>query len=189
MRLALVAALMMLGAPAFAQAPTPTPPRPGARPSTAGMLDALKAAPSDEAAAAIEGQLQAAWAGAASPAIRLLLARGRRELSEGAASDSRDSYDAALEMDSGLLEAWRGRATARLHMGDTVGAVRDLQEVIRREPREFQAWQDLSRIAESRGDWKGALAAWQTLLENDPHTPGGLERLKDLRRRANGEDA
>ena len=120
--------------------------------------------------------------------LRDLLARGLRELSEGAATDSYDSYDAALDLDSNLLDAWRGRASARLHMGDTAGAVHDLQEVIKREPRDFAAWQDLSRIAEARGDWRGALLAWQKLLEVDPHSPGSQARLKDLRRRAFGEE-
>ena len=197
MRRLLAAAAMLLAAPALAQ----QPPAPAARPpastapgsaakkSTDGLLSQLKAAPTEEAAGAIEAQLRTAWADAASPAIKLLLSRGMRELSEGASSDSYDSYDAALDLDPELLDAWRGRASARLHMGDTAGALRDLQEVIKREPRNFAAWQDLSRIAEARGDWRGALAAWQKMLDVDPHSPGGQARLKDLRRRALGEDA
>ena len=41
-------------------------------------------------------------------------------------------------------------------------------------------------LAEARGDWKGALVAWQKLLELDPQTPGGQTRLRDLKRRALG---
>jgi tetratricopeptide (TPR) repeat protein len=191
-------ALAALASPASAQAPpatapaAPPQPRPGpaaAKPTVDGLLNALRAAPTEEAAAAIEAQLRAAWSDAASPAIKLLLSRGRRELSENAATDSFDSFDAALDLDPDVLEAWRGRAAARLHMGDPQGGARDLQEVIRRVPRDFAAWQDLSRLAESRGDWRGAYAAWQKLLEIDPHTPGGQDRLHDLRRRAVGEDA
>ncbi len=193
----LLAAALLAAAPAWAQQPTAPPARPpGPGPSTAAarkptdtLLNQLKAAPTEDAAGTVEAQLRAAWADAASPAIKLLLARGLRELSEGASSDSFDSYDAALDLDPDLLDAWRGRASARLHMGDTAGAVRDLQEVIKREPRSFAAWQDLSRIAEARGDWRGALAAWQKMLDVDPHSPGGQARLKDLRRRALGEDA
>ena len=153
------------------------------------LLATLRTAPSEEAAAAIEGQLRAAWLNAASPALKLLLTRGGRELSENSAREAIDSFDAALDLEPDLLEAWRGRAQARLRMGDTAGATRDLQEVLRREPRDFAAWQDLSRIGEARGDWKGALAAWQKVLDLDPHSPGGQDRLHDLRRRALGEDA
>jgi tetratricopeptide (TPR) repeat protein len=198
MKHALTLAALLTASPVFAQspqpgpdpAPTPTPtPAPAGKPTVAALLDALKAAPSEEAAAVIEGQLRSTWIAAASPAIRLLLSRGRRELSEGSPSDSLDSYDAALDMDPNLIEAWRGRATARLHSGDTTGAVKDLEEVIKREPHDFDAWDDLSRIAESRSDWRAAYAAWQKLLEFDPKTPGGQDRLKELRRHAVGEDA
>ena len=162
---------------------------PAARPDTDQLLTALKAAPTDEAAAGLEAQLRTAWQNAATPALRLLLARGQRELGENAASEAVDSFDAALDLDPTLVEAWRGRAAARLRLGDAPGAARDLGEVLKREPRSFEAWQDLSRLAEVRNDWRGALSAWQKLLELDPHTPGAQDRLKDLRRRALGENA
>ena len=176
------------GSPTTPPSPSTKPPAP-AKPAATALLDQLKTAPDDTAASTLEDQLRTSWADAASPAVKLLLSRGMRELSEGATNDSYNSYDAALDLQPDLLEAWRGRASARLHLGDTVGAVHDLQEVIKREPRDFPAWQDLSRIAEARGDWRGALAAWQKLLEIDPRTPGAQDRLKDLRRRALGEDA
>ena len=172
--------LLALAGPALAQS------RPDK--SVDGLLTALRAAPNEEAAAALEAQLRARWAEAASPALRLLLARGARELNENQAGDAVDSFDAALDLDPDLLEAWRGRAQGRARLGDMAGAVRDIQEVLRREPRSFAALQDLSRMAELRSDWKGALAAHQKLLEIDPCTPGGQARLRDLKRRALGED-
>lgn len=185
------------GGPTAVQDRAPlTDPAPGSAAVAAGrasqadsLLSALRTAPSEEAAGAIEAQLAKLWLDAASPAVRLLLSRGHRELGESAPGDALDSFDAALDLEPELMEAWRGRAQARKRLGDTTGAVRDIQEVLRREPRNFLAWQDLSHIAEARGDWKGALAAWQKLLDIDPRTPGGQERLRELRRRALGEDA
>lgn len=157
-------------------------------PTLDSLLAALRAAPSEEAAAALEGQVRTKWIEAASPALRLLLVRGTRELNEGSPGDAVDSFDAALDLDPDLLEAWRGRAQGRARLGDAAGAVRDIQELLRREPRSFVALQDLSHMAEARSDWRGALAAHQKLLEMDPHTPGGQARLRDLRRRALGDD-
>ena len=151
------------------------------------LLNDLRAAPNETAAAALEAQIRGQWRDAASPAIKLLLSRGARELNENNAADAFDSFDAALDLDPTLLDAWRGRAQSRLRLGDPAGAARDLQEALRLEPRNFLAWQDLSRAAEARGDWRGALAAWQKLLEHDPHSPGAADRLRDLRRRAIGE--
>ena len=172
----------------MAQAPVGQSPAPVPKPID-NVLTALKVAPNEAAAAALEAQLRGLWQDAASPALKLLLSRGQRELSEGAAGDAVDSFDAALDLDPDLLDAWRGRAQARLRLGDPAGAARDIQEALRREPRNFAAWQDLSRIAEARGDWKGALGAWQKMLEGDPRSPGAAERLRLLRRRVNGEDA
>ena len=126
-------------------------------------------------AAQLEAQIRTQWAEAATPAVRLLLARGYRELSESAANDAVDSFDAALDLEPDLLEGWRGRAQARRVLGDLAGAVRDVQELLKREPRSFLAWQELSRIAEARGDWRGAFSAWQKLLDIDPHTPRGAD--------------
>ena len=173
--------LLLAAAPAAAQSPNPAT-------QLDNLLAALQAAPNQQAAGAIEAQVRALWAQAATPAVRLLLARGSREMSENAAGDALDSFDAALDLEPDLLEGWRGRAEARRGLGDYTGAVHDIEELLRREPRSFLALQDLSRIAQARGDWRGALAAWQKVLELSPQTPGGQARLQDLRRRALGEE-
>lgn len=152
------------------------------------LFGMLKVAPDEAAAAAIESAIQTQWFTAASPAIRLLLSRGAREVNEGAASEAVEDFDAALDLDPNLVAAWQGRATARWRAGDTAGAERDIAETMKREPRQFAALEDLSRIAEARGDFKGAYAAWQQALELDPKTPGGAERQKDLKRRAFGDE-
>ena len=157
-------------------------------PTLDSLLTALRNAPNEDAAAALEAQIRVQWVEAASPALRLLLVRGLREIGDGQPGDAVDSFDAALDLDPDLIEAWRGRAQARSRLGDMAGAVRDIQEVLKREPRSFAALQDLSRMAEARADWRGALAAHQKLLEIDPHSPGGQARLRDLKRRALGDD-
>ncbi|MBC7801623.1 MAG: hypothetical protein H7Z10_13460 [Gemmatimonadaceae bacterium] len=178
--IARLAVLLLLAGPAFGQSrPSPT---------LETMLGALHAAPSEEAAALLESQIRTQWLEAASPAVRLLLSRGLRELNEGSAGEAVDSFDAALDLEPDLLEAWRGRAQARSRLGDSSGAVRDIQEALRREPRNFAALQDLSRMAEGATDWRGALAAHEQLLKVAPRTPGGQARLRDLRRRALGDD-
>ncbi len=170
--------IVLLASPAAAQtASTPSD----------NLVAALKAAPNEAAASALEAQIRESWARAASPAVRLLVARGSRELTEATPGDALDSFDAALDLSPDLLDGWRGRAAARRSLGDYTGAARDLQELLRREPNSFIAFQDLSRVAEARGDWKGALVAWQKVLELDPQTPGGQTRLRDLKRRALGE--
>lgn len=136
----------------------------------------------------LETNIRTRWTEQATPSVRLLLVRGARELNEGSPADALDSYDAALDLEPDLVEAWRGRAQARYRSGDTAGAVRDIQETLRREPRHFVALQDLSRMSEGAGDWRGALAAWEQALALNPKAPNGQVRLRDLRRRALGDD-
>ena len=102
-------------------------------------------------------------------------------------SEAFEDFDATLDMQPDLPEGWHGRALARARLGDTAGAERDIEEVMRLEPRQFAALEDLSHMAETAGDWNGALAAWQQALAIDPKAPSGADRLKELRRRAFGD--
>ncbi len=152
------------------------------------LLDALKSAPSEQAAALVENHVVVLWIGSASPAVRLLLGRGSREEQAGANPDAVEDFGAAVALQPDLAEAWRQRAEARFAAGDRTGAVADLGEALKREPREFLAFRALARIAEARADWKAAFAAWDKLLAFDPKTPGGEQHMKELRRKAFGEE-
>lgn len=168
--------LLLLGtAPAFAQS------------ALDQLLAALKTAPNEETAAALEQRIRELWLNAGSPAVTLLMSRGLRDQQAGAQQEAEADFDAAIALDPGLAAAYELRAVARFQQGDYAGALRDIEETLKHEPRDFAALQDLSRIAESRHDWRGAYAAWQKAMELDPKTPGGELRLNELRRHAEGE--
>ncbi len=184
--------LLALIAPAAAQtvAAPPSPPQPQSQARKVlldHLLDTLRTAQSEAEAAPIEARLKEVWLEQASPSATLLLARGARDLGAGANQDALDDLDAAVTLDPNVPEVWHRRAIARFQAGDLRGAVRDIEETLKREPRYFPAFRTLATIAESRNDWRGAYAAWQRLLEIDPKTPGGGDRLKDLKRRALGD--
>jgi tetratricopeptide (TPR) repeat protein len=152
------------------------------------LLDALKAAPSEEAAGQIESRVRQLWMQSTTPAVSLLMNRGARELTAGAHDEAIEVFNDAIVLDPNLAEAWHHRAIARFHAGDRNGAIHDIEETMKREPRHFAALRTLAEISASREDWKGAYAAWERLLQLDPKTPGGVEKIKDLRRRALGEE-
>jgi tetratricopeptide (TPR) repeat protein len=152
------------------------------------LLSALRSAPSEDVAGMLEARIEHLWLEAGSPAVDLLMSRGMREMGAGAASDAEQDFDAALALDPANPEVWHRRAVARFDDGDTLGAIADIGEALQREPRNFAALDTLTRLSEAREDWKGAYAAWQKKLEIDPKTPGGEDKLKDLRRRALGDD-
>lgn len=152
------------------------------------LLGALHSAPNEEVAAPLEQRIKEMWVNQGSPAVSLLMGRGLREMKADATSDAIEDFSDAITLDPNLAEAYHQRAIARFVAGDTTGAIADIQATLQHEPRSFAAFQTLTDIAESRKDWKGAYEAWQKVLEIDPKTPGGEERLKDLHRRAFGEE-
>jgi tetratricopeptide (TPR) repeat protein len=183
-RRVLLPVLWLAAMPALALAQNPADKR-----ATANkLLDALKNAPSEDAAGPLEMQIRQLWASSGTPAVTLLMSRGLRELHAGAMADAIEDFGDAITLDPKLAEAYRQRAVARYQAGDTVGAIADLQATVQLEPRDFAAFETLSQIAEAREDWKNAYAAWQKVMEIDPKTPGGEDRLNELKRKALGEE-
>ncbi|HQT76413.1 MAG: hypothetical protein B7Z80_20965 [Rhodospirillales bacterium 20-64-7] len=152
------------------------------------LLDALKTAPDAQTAAQLEARLQHDWLQAGSPAVTLLINRGLRLLETGETAGAVQSFSDAITLQPEVAEAWHQRAIARYHAGDLNGAIQDLHETVRLQPRDFAAFRTLADIAAAQEDWKGAYAAWQKVMEIDPKTPNGEDRLRDLKRKALGED-
>lgn len=181
MRLLLLLLLLLAGAALADDRPD------GRKAELDEFFAALKTAPTEAAAALIEGKIRQAWQQSGSPAVLLLLNRGSSDLEEGDAEAALDAFDDALVLEPDYAEAWLHRAQAKFHAGDYRGAIRDIEATLRREPRHFVALQTLSRIAEAQQDYKGALMAWERVLQLDPRTPDGQERLLMLQRKAFGK--
>jgi len=186
-RILLPILLLLCAVPAFAQ--NTGGPAAEKRAALDKLLGTLKSAPSEEVAGPLEQQIRQLWLNAGTPAVTLLMGRGLREMKADATPDAIEDFTAAITLDPNLAEAYHQRAIARYSAGDSAGAIADIQATLQHEPRSFTALETLAAIAESRKDWKGAYDAWQKVLEIDPKTPGGQERLKDLRRHALGEEA
>jgi tetratricopeptide (TPR) repeat protein len=153
------------------------------------VLDALKAAPNEEAAGVLEDHLTEMWVNAGTPAVTLLMSRGLRELKAGDNKDAIEDFNDAVTLQPDLAEGYRQLAMARYAAGDTQGAIEDLALAVQREPRDFLAYRTLTDIFESQQNWKGAYDAWQKVLAIDPKTPGAQERLKHLQQAAFGQEA
>jgi Tfp pilus assembly protein PilF len=177
-----VACLIGTYAAAVAQSPADK------RAATDRLLDALRTAPDERTATVLESQLEQTWLRAGSPAVTLLLGRGLRTLQAGQDDEAVDSFSDAIALQPEVSEAWHQRAIARYHSGDVNGAIHDLEETVQLEPRNFLAFRTLTDIATAREDWKGAYIAWQKVMELDPRTAGGEDRLRLLKRKALGED-
>ncbi|MBP0443712.1 hypothetical protein J8J14_02880 [Roseomonas sp. SSH11] len=182
------------GAPGVAPAippPAVPMPRPGAaeqrREELNRLMDALAKAPDETSAAPLQARIQQLWAEGGTPAVGLLLRKGLRAMEANALEEAVEDLDAAIVLQPDFAESWVLRAQAQAAAGDRRAAAADLREALRLEPRHFGALLALSQLQEEAGDSPGALRSLEAALRIHPQLPGGAQRRRELRRRAQGD--
>ncbi|MEO3470457.1 tetratricopeptide repeat protein [Roseomonas sp. CAU 1739] len=187
MRAALIALpLLILPGMAMAQ-PAPNRQQETRRAELDTLFESLKTAPDEPSALMIETRIRTLWIEAASPAAVLLLRRGARNLAARTNDEALEDFDAAIVLSPTSAEAWLQRGQAYAALGDAPAAARDLQEALRLEPRHFGALVTLSILQEERGDARAALRSMEAALALNPRLRGGAERVRELRRKADGD--
>jgi tetratricopeptide (TPR) repeat protein len=175
-----------------ANPPAANPPPPGRGSSPALNLDtlfnALKIAPDEASAKAIEDRIWAIWISSGSDTCNLLMSRVKD------ATDDRD-YDLAIKLLDAIVtikpdyvEAWNRRATLHYIKHDYGRALADIREVLAHEPRHFGALAGLGLILQDIGDDKHALQAYEAALAIDPHLRNLPDTVKTLREKVEGRD-
>ena len=191
----MVAALLAIAAvsplPASAQSPherpsNAPPGRGGASLDT--LFGALKIAPDEASAKAIEDRIWAIWISSDSDTCNLLMSRVKD------ATDDKD-YDLAIKLLDAIVtikpdyvEAWNRRATLHYIKHEYGRALVDIREVLAREPRHFGALAGLGLILQDIGDDKHALQAYSAALAIDPHLRNLPDVVKTLREKVEGRD-
>jgi tetratricopeptide (TPR) repeat protein len=152
------------------------------------LFGALKVAPDDASAKAVEDRIWAVWTSAGDETTNLLMGRAKK------AADEQD-YDLAVRLLSAIIEikpdfteAWNRRATVYFIEKDYVNAMADIAKVLSREPRHFGALAGLGMILQDTGDEKRALAAYRRALEVYPRLKGIDDRVKTLTQKVEGQN-
>lgn len=152
------------------------------------LFGALKVAPDEASAKAIEDRIWAIWIASGSDTCNLLMSRVR------VATDDKD-YDLAIKLLDSVIalkpdyvEAWNRRATVYYLKQDYAHAIADIGEVLAREPRHFGALSGLGIILQDLGDDKDALTAYRKALAIDPHLENIPDSVKTLREKVEGRD-
>ena len=148
------------------------------------VLDRLYAqlaeAPTEEAGRALESAIQSVWLESGSPSIDLLMRRGLDALREDDYDRAYFYFDEVVTLAPGFAEGWNKRATIHYIREDYARALGDIEQVLRLEPRHFEALAGLGVILEELGDKKGALEAYRKAVEIDPWLLNGKERIRPL---------
>src|SRR4051812_23636324 len=201
---AAAAALIVLPGLARAQAPDPTPnpekkwvqppsdmPRAQRGDRTRNidfLFEALKVAPDDESAKAIENRIWALWLASGSDTADLLMSRVKQATEAKNLDLAIRLLGAIIEIRPNYVEAWNRRATLYFLKKDYNNAMADIREVLAREPRHFGALAGLGTILVEFGDEKHALDALRKALEIHPRLAGIADEVRSLKEKVEGRD-
>ncbi|NBB86748.1 MAG: tetratricopeptide repeat protein [Bacteroidetes bacterium] len=115
------------------------------------------------------------------PKVRLLMQQGVGAMERKDFTEAEHRFSIAIAQDPSYAEAWNKRATVRCLQGTLAASVRDIEETLTREPRHFGALSGLGTIRQAILDHRGALAAFERVLEIHPHAEEAAERAEALR--------
>ncbi len=187
---------MAAGAPACAQHGDwvqPPPKLPSiARGDRTNNLDflfgALKVAPDDTSAKAIEERIWALWLISRSDTTNLLMTRVKTAIESHDIDLAMRLLDAIVKIKPDYVEGWNQRATLYYMKKDYGRALADIREVLRREPRHFGALSGLGLILQDIGDDSQALDVYRRALAVYPRLQRIPDIVKTLKDKVEGKD-
>ena len=152
------------------------------------LFGALKVAPDDTSAKAIEGRIWAVWASSRSDTATLLMTRVRTAIEAKDTDLALQLLDGVVKIRPDYVEAWNRRATLHYMNRDFSRALADIREILRREPRHFGALAGLGMILQEIGDDKQALEVYRRALAVHPRLERIGETVKTLQEKVEGRD-
>jgi tetratricopeptide (TPR) repeat protein len=152
------------------------------------LFGALKVAPDDATAKAIEERIWALWAHSRSDTTMLLMSRAQTAIEQNDLELAIKLLDAVIKIKPKYVEAWNRRATIYYMRKDYGRSLADIREVLRREPRHFGALSGLGLIMQDIGDDKQALEVYRRALAIYPRLQRIPDLMKTLQEKVEGRD-
>ena len=152
------------------------------------LFGALKAAPDDATAKAIEERIWALWTASRSDTTMLLMSRVQTAIEKDDFDLAIKLLDAIIKIKPKYVEAWNRRATIYYMKKDYGRSLADIREVLRREPRHFGALTGLGLIMQDIGDDKQALEVYRRALAIYPRIQRIPDLVKTLQDKIEGRD-
>ena len=152
------------------------------------LFGALKAAPDELSAKAVEAKIWAIWLQTPSDTAALLMSRAKAAIDAQQGDIALKLLDATIKLRPDYVEAWNRRATLYYLRNDYGRSLADIQQVLVREPRHFGALAGLGMIMQDLGDDKRALDAFRKALAVNPHLDKVPDLVKTLTEKVEGRD-
>jgi len=150
------------------------------------LFEALKVAPDDDSAKAIENRIWALWLASGSDTTDLLMSRVKQAVGAKDFDLAIRLLGAVIEIRPNYIEAWNRRATVYFLKKDYSNSLADIRQVLAREPRHFGALAGLGTILNELGDERRALDAFRRALAVYPRLNGIGDEVKTLTEKVEG---
>jgi tetratricopeptide (TPR) repeat protein len=152
-----------------------------------GLFDRLKTAGAAEAGR-IESEIWIEWSKSGSPALDLLLQRGRDAMAIGDTALAIEHFTAIIDQDPSFAEGWNARATAFYQAGEFGPSIADIAKVLQLNPRHFGALSGLGTMLEEAGNPERALEVYKAALNIHPQMQSVIEAVERLETQATGQE-
>jgi tetratricopeptide (TPR) repeat protein len=152
------------------------------------LFEALKIAPDDASASAIEQRIWALWYVSRSDTANLLMTRAKTAIDAQDYDLALQFLDVIVDIKPDYVEAWNRRATVYFLKKDYGASLSDIRQVLNREPRHFGALAGLGLIMQEFGDERHALEVYRRALEIHPHLQKIPDIVKTLSEKVEGRD-
>jgi tetratricopeptide (TPR) repeat protein len=136
----------------------------------------------------IEREIWAEWSKSGSPAMDLLLERGRKAMQDGDIPAAIEHLTALTDHAPDFAEGWNALATAYFQAGDYGPSIEDIGKTLTLNPRHFGALSGLGLIFEQLGDSARALEAYKAALAIHPQLEGITESVERLEAEVTGQE-
>ncbi|MFT5507226.1 MAG: tetratricopeptide (TPR) repeat protein [Hyphomicrobiaceae bacterium] len=151
------------------------------------LFKKLKNASNRAEANGISAQIWKLWFLQPNGAVQHLMARAQSARRAGLLKESITELDKIIELAPDYVEGWNQRATVNFMLGRNAESVRDIQQVLRIEPRHYGALAGLGLIHMRAKNWKSAIASFERALELHPFL-GEKSFIPDLKKKLKGTE-
>lgn len=152
------------------------------------LFSRLQRASDPAEAQALALSIQHIWLQIRSDTASLLMARAMQSIQSAQYKVALLLLDKITALEPGWVEAWNQRAMARFLSGDQEGAMADIDEAIKLEPRHFGALAGMGAILQQAGLDKQALQIYSKALALYPMQPEMKKTVEKLKIAVEGRD-